>query len=687
MLWRSCLLLMCCWHISWATSTNPSRRETESQDSFGSEAQDPVDPVVSAVPGVRPGSLRYHIGDGFFFHRQRASFGRVFLRCVLYRSDPSCSVRAVMNQDMSGFLVTSGEHNHAPDELHQQVQDLRNNLLQACRVRPNVRVDLIYHDVCRNVPRDVSSRISLLSIRPSMIRTQSENRPNIPYSFEDFDVELRNNQDLRTTLDGETDLYQGMAGAVGHRSLLFLSRRVATGAGNIRYIFGDATFYARPNQPDSAQLYTLVTVRDNHILPLASALMESRSQMAYRDLLMFIRRILPDLDPDFCMTDFEIAQQNAILDVFPRARLSGCLWHYSRAVCRNVRSLGLHAIVRDNQNARRIVRLCLAIPLSPPGRLFEALNAVVMEARRLNLQEQFTDLFNYLRATWIEGIGERTLCVFGVRHRTNNVAEAHHRNINSRVVRRPNVWRFIEMVREIEDVAWRDLGRLETGLAPSRARRVSSLLSDARIRSCSRQVHNREMDILHFLASVSWHLDNTMLEMLRGRADDEEGRPPSPLRGPPRAVSDDVRFSQENGLDTQSNDNHTNFEVEEVISHDTSNQYNNLDASDMFEDLMEDSRDEIGRRTSRRGRRGRGHRASRGSGRQRGESSTDPGRSIRGRTRTSRSLPALPTQSSNASQAHPSLPPPLVVRPEQFSDSEDLDDNCSQERRRWTEIQ
>jgi len=171
--------------------------------------------------------------------------------------------------------------------------------------------------------------------------------------------------------------------------------------------------------------------------------MESRSEIAYRDLFSFIRQRFPEFQPDFIMTDFETAQQNAIAEIFPRARLSGCLWHYSRAVCRNVRSLGLQALVRDNENARRIVRLSLAIPLAPPGRLILALNEVIMEARRLHLQDLFRDFFNYLRATWIEGVVQQILCVFGVRHRTNNAAEAHHRNINSRVVRRPNVWRFI----------------------------------------------------------------------------------------------------------------------------------------------------------------------------------------------------------------------------------------------------
>lgn len=181
------------------------------------------------------------------------------------------------------------------------------------------------------------------------------------------------------------------------------------------------------------------------VIPLFHALMESRSAQAYRDLFNYFRMLAPNVNPDFIMTDFEQAQQQAFIDEFPRARLTGCLWHFARAVCRNVRALGIYPLVQDNENARRLVRLCLAIPLAPPGRLQEDLNCVVVESRRLMLINQFTEFFQYVRNTWIVGVGDQVLSVFGVRYRTNNVAECHHRNLNARLVRRPNIWRFIGM--------------------------------------------------------------------------------------------------------------------------------------------------------------------------------------------------------------------------------------------------
>lgn len=179
------------------------------------------------------------------------------------------------------------------------------------------------------------------------------------------------------------------------------------------------------------------------VIPLVHALMESRTAQAYRDLLTFLRNFAPNLNPDYIMSDFELAELQSLNEVFPRARLSGCLWHYTRAVVRNVRSFGLFELVRDSENARRIVRLCLAIPLAPPGRLQEALNSILIESRRLQLFNEFTEFFEYIRRTWLIGIGDHILSVFGVRHRTNNVAECHHRNLNSRLVQRPNIWRFL----------------------------------------------------------------------------------------------------------------------------------------------------------------------------------------------------------------------------------------------------
>lgn len=36
-------------------------------------------PVAQSSPGLRAGSIRFSVGDGFFFHRQRVAAGRAYL--------------------------------------------------------------------------------------------------------------------------------------------------------------------------------------------------------------------------------------------------------------------------------------------------------------------------------------------------------------------------------------------------------------------------------------------------------------------------------------------------------------------------------------------------------------------------------------------------------------------------------
>lgn len=650
-------------------------------------------PVAQSSPGLRAGSIRFSVGDGFFFHRQRVAAGRAYLRCVLSRSNPPCPVRAVMNNDGSNFVVVNGAHNHDPDPLHDQVQRLRDSLMDACRARPNVRVDVIYHEVCRNVHRDVSARVSLLSIRPSMVRAQSEHRPIIPHSFEELNETMEANLELRQTLDGEELLYRGAAGVQPHRSLIFMSDRVVLGIGALSHVFGDATFYSRPNSPASAQLFTLVTMRDNHVIPLMHALMESRTEQAYRDLFNLFRQLAPNVDPEFIVTDFERALQVSLQAAFPRARLTGCLWHYSRAVCRNVRTLGLHALVRDVDNARRIVRMAMGIPLAPGDRLQEALNCVIVESRRLNLVDQFLEFFQYIRETWVLGVGN-TLSVFGVRHRTNNVAECHHRNLNSRLVRRPNIWRFLELLTETEDTAWRDLGRIEVGLAPSRGRRVSSLLNDARVRSLSRQLIQREIDMTHFLSAVSWHLDNSMRSMLVEREDQE--RPASPERAPPRIQSQTQclvnmpgnHHDHLNSLCPESDSDMQSgvfqpFDVASQSRMSGNNTLQRVDDAAMYHDLVDDNyyhEGSVARGTGRsRGRRQRGRSVLRGRGGRPSSVLSQP------RPLSSERLPSEPLPSQVRNHRLPADQQVCSLRSEQFSDEEFLPDDEEDEVRSWQE--
>lgn len=53
-----------------------------------------------------------------------------------------------MDMNRTNLVVVQG-HNHEPDLQYDRVLRFRESLIEASRVRPNVRVELIYHEVSR----------------------------------------------------------------------------------------------------------------------------------------------------------------------------------------------------------------------------------------------------------------------------------------------------------------------------------------------------------------------------------------------------------------------------------------------------------------------------------------------------------------------------------------------------------
>ncbi|XP_052130888.1 uncharacterized protein LOC113215598 [Frankliniella occidentalis] len=192
------------------------------------------------------------------------------------------------------------------------------------------------------------------------------------------------------------------------------------------------------------------------------------------------------------------------------------------------------------------------------------------------------------------------------------------------------------------------------------------------------------MEMLHFLGSTSWHLDNTMNDMLR--VVDEEGRPASPVRGPPSSVADNIHLAPDNQRSSHVRED-IGFDVDFVEygngAANRTNQHSSIDASQLFEELMEDNYENF-RPSSGRGRSARGRQGSRG----------------RGRQSRGRSNGRVCAQPSQRPAAQPPPPPPPAPSPERtqsrsdnplrnevFSDAEELPDDTEECRglRRWRE--
>lgn len=76
------------------------------------------------------------------------------------------------------------------------------------------------------------------------------------------------------------------------------------------------------------QLYIISVIIEERSYPLAYILMTRRDTKSYELILSKLKSMLPGVNVETCMSDYEAATRKAIRIVFPKARLAGCYFHY-----------------------------------------------------------------------------------------------------------------------------------------------------------------------------------------------------------------------------------------------------------------------------------------------------------------------------------------------------------------------
>lgn len=76
------------------------------------------------------------------------------------------------------------------------------------------------------------------------------------------------------------------------------------------------------------QLYIISAIIEERSYPLAYILMTRRDTKSYELIFNKLKSMLPGVNVETCMSDYEAATRKAIRIVFPTARLAGCYFHY-----------------------------------------------------------------------------------------------------------------------------------------------------------------------------------------------------------------------------------------------------------------------------------------------------------------------------------------------------------------------
>lgn len=115
-------------------------------------------------------------------------------------------------------------------------------------------------------------------------------------------------------------------------------------------------------------------------------------------------------------------------------------------------------------------------------------------------------LFNYYERYWIQNVGVELLSVYKKKFRTNNNIEGFHNKLRLIFqVSHPNIWSFLAYICKINDNYSVKFDQLNNGLEITpRGPRSKYLANNKKIRSASRQLRQRTINIKTFLLRCSY---------------------------------------------------------------------------------------------------------------------------------------------------------------------------------------
>jgi hypothetical protein len=230
---------------------------------------------------------------------------------------------------------------------HEDVQitrsEIKNWLVQKVKQDPSLTIKRIYDSVVREHGEgggDVESIPLFSYVRSAMTRARQELVPNIPWEVDDVEVEGT----WAETWSGDYFL--------PHRDndwgmLLFLTPENLEGLSRCTDVYMDGTFRTCP-RPYS-QFFTVHGKYRNRVILFVSCLVTGKNIGQYRQILQTLKLKIRQLTghrwrPVRVICDFE---QSLITDLL-RVHLSGCYFHFTKVLWRNVQSLGLARPYRQN---------------------------------------------------------------------------------------------------------------------------------------------------------------------------------------------------------------------------------------------------------------------------------------------------------------------------------------------------
>ena len=295
--------------------------------------------------------------NGYIYVKGKRVGQKIYWIC----KNASCKGTAVtsINYEEERIITSRKSHNHS--ENHDQLAAIKiRNSIKAASEDTLIGPRQLIANVIENSSRAVVAHVGSADELAQMIlynRNRQNNTSNMLISHFQLTLDMvstfRNTRLYQYGPDyyGDFPQYDGI--------VLLFSFDLAYELYNSPIWCIDGTFSVSPS--GYAQVYNIGIMRGQHVIPVIYAALANKRQQTYENMLNLINLMLPGLNPEIILCDFEKGAINAFQNAFPNSNLQGCLFHLGQNLIKKINEVGLKVQYSNDENLRLFVRSLIAL--------------------------------------------------------------------------------------------------------------------------------------------------------------------------------------------------------------------------------------------------------------------------------------------------------------------------------------
>ena len=127
--------------------------------------------------------------------------------------------------------------------------------------------------------------------------------------------------------------------------------------------------------------------------------------------------------------------------MFPEVTVRGCAFHWTQAVVRHIKSVGLWTSYQQENKVGVVLRDLLCLKYVPAEQTEATLDYIELQIQH----EAFSELIGYMRRTWFQLWKPIDWSAFMLENRTTNMVEGWHNRVRERYANNRSVVLQLQM--------------------------------------------------------------------------------------------------------------------------------------------------------------------------------------------------------------------------------------------------